>query len=115
MFKMNCQNNPKNPRYSVEYCPLVSAWATTVHRFQGHEAGFDRKYQINRIVADIGPPDWEKTNPGTAYVVTSRARTIGNPTVDNPYPIDSALYFDCPIGTQRFENVLLIKIMVRKR
>ena len=41
------------------------------------------------------------------YVVTSQARTIGNPRVDNPYPIDSALYFDCPIGTQRFKNVLL--------
>ena len=36
----------------------------------------------------------------------SRARTIGNPTVDNPYPTDSTLYFDCQIGTQRFEEVL---------
>jgi len=69
--------------------------------------GFDEKDQINQIVADIGPLDLEKTNPGTAYIVTSRARTIGNASVDNPYPIDSALYLDCPIGTQRFENVLL--------
>ena len=55
----------------------------------------------------IGPLDWGKTNPGTAYVVTSWVRTIGNPAVDNPYPTDSALYFECKIGTQRFEDVLL--------
>ena len=55
-----------------------------------------------------------------AYVVTSRPRTIGNPTVDNPHPIDSALYFDCPIGTKRFEKVLFKDngertLMVEKR
>ena len=58
-------------------------------------------------MSDIGPLDWEKKKPGTAYVVVSRARTIGSPMVDNPYPTDSALYFESRIGTQRFENVLL--------
>jgi len=106
MFEMNCQLIPGNPCCSVKYCPLVLAWATTVHKFQGFEAGFDEKDQINRIVANIGELDWEKINPGTAYVVTSRARTIGTPTVDNPNPTDSALYFDGPIGIQRFEDVL---------
>ena len=58
-------------------------------------------------MTDIGPLDWEETNLGTAYIVTSRVRTIGNPTADNPYTTGSALYFDCPTGTQRFEDVLL--------
>ena len=33
--------------------------------------------------------------------------TIGNPTVDNPYTIDSALNFECTVGTERLKNVLL--------
>jgi hypothetical protein len=120
MFEMNCQQIPGNPCCSVKYCPLVLAWATTVHKFQGFEAGFDEKDQINRIVANIGELDWEKINPGTAYVVTSRARTVGTPTVDNPNPTDSALYFDGPIGIQRFEDVLFKDngqktLMVEKR
>ena len=51
--------------------------------------------------------DWEKINSGTAYVVTSQAGTIGNLMVDNPYPIDSTLYFECTIGTQMIEDVLI--------
>ena len=119
MFGMNFQNNPGNPCRSVKYCPLVLAWATTVHKFQGFEAGVDGKDQINRIVADIGPLDWEETIPGTAFVVMSQARTISNPTVDNPYPTDSTLYLDCQIGTQRFDEVMHINdgqktVMVEK-
>ena len=53
MFGMNCQNNPGNPYCSVKYCPLVLAWATIVHKFQGFEAGFDEKDQTNKIVTDI--------------------------------------------------------------
>ena len=113
MFRMNCQNNHGNPCCSVKYYPLVLAWTITVHKFQEFGAGFDEKDRINRILADIGPLDWEKTNPGTAYVVTSRARTIGNPTVDNPHPTDCALYFECPIGTQG-SRIYCIKTMVRK-
>ena len=89
MFEMNYQHIPRNPCCSVKYCPFVLAWETIVHNFQGFEAGFDVKDQINQIVASKGPLDWEKTNPGTTYIVTSQARTIGNLTVDNPYPIDS--------------------------
>ena len=47
MFEMGCQQIPGNPCCSVKYCPLVLAWATTVHKFQGFEAGFDEKDQIN--------------------------------------------------------------------
>ena len=70
-------------------------------------------------MADIRPLDWEKTDPGTAYIVTSRTRTLGKPTVNNPYPRDSVLYFECPIGTQMFEDVLYKKgqknVMVKER
>ena len=103
---MNCQSNLGNPCCSAKYCPLVLAWATTVHKFQGFEAGFDKKDQVNRTAAGIGPLDWEKIDPGTVYVVMIRARTIGNTTVDNTSPTYSALYFDCPIDTQRFKDVL---------
>ena len=106
MFRINCLNNPGNPCCSVKYCPLVLAWVTTVHIFHDFEVGVDEKDQTNRNVSDIGPLDWEKTNTGTAYVVTSRARTIDNPIVDNPYPTDSALYFGYQIVTQRFQEVL---------
>jgi len=39
MFQMNCQHIPENPCCSVKYCPLVLAWTTIVHKFQGFEAG----------------------------------------------------------------------------
>ena len=60
---------------NAKYCPLVLAWATTIHKFQGFEAGFEPHDTINRIIADISTLDWEKLNPGTAYVVASRAKT----------------------------------------
>ena len=78
----------------ARYCPLVLAWATTVHKFQGFEAGFDDSDLINHIIANLNDLDWEKKFPGTAYVVTSRAKTIGTATDDNQYPLDSNLFFD---------------------
>jgi hypothetical protein len=85
---------------NVKYCPLVLAWATTIHKFQGFEAGFNTP--IERIIADMGTLDWEKKNPGTAYVVASRAQTIGTNTEDWSYPQDSNLYFSGTLGEARF-------------
>ena len=45
---------------SAHYCPLVLAWATTIHKFQGFEAGFDENDPINYIIADINTLNWEK-------------------------------------------------------
>ena len=49
--------------------------------------------------------DWENICPGTAYVVTSRARTIGVATKDNPYPSQSNLFYIGQIGPTRFTRV----------
>lgn len=86
------------------FCPLELAWATTVYRFQGFEAGFADDDWIKYIVANIGELAWEQSKPGTAYMVTSRAKTIGKVTKDNPYPKDSNLFFDGQISRDRFLN-----------
>ena len=87
------------------YCPLVLAWATTIHKFQGFEAGFDESDDINYIIANINNLAWEKLHPGTAYTVTSRAKTIGTKTPDTPHPLDSNLFFEGQVGSQRFTNI----------
>lgn len=102
MIDMDCPRKCCNARY----CPLVLAWATTVHKFQGFEAGFDDTDEINYIVADLNTLDWEKKNPGTAYVVASRAKTIGEHTDNNPYPKKSNLFFTGTIGAHRFTRCL---------
>ena len=85
-----------------KHCPLVLSWATTVHKFQGFEAGFDEDDTVNYIIADINNLTWE--SPGTAYVVTSRAKTIGQVTESTPYPKRSNLFFDGTICEDRFMN-----------
>ena len=43
-------------------------------------------------------------NPGTAYTVASRAKTIGSFSPDNPYPKESNLFFDGTLGGHRFTD-----------
>ena len=74
------------------YSPLVLAWATTIHRFQGFEAGFDESDDIKHIIANINVLAWEMLHPGTAYTVASRAKTIGTKTPTTPHPLDSNLF-----------------------
>jgi hypothetical protein len=90
----------------ARYCPLVVAYACTIHKFQGFEAGFDHGDTVSRIIADMSNLDWEKRQPGTAYVVTSRAKTIGTCTCDEPYPFNSNIYFDGSLGPYRFQKTL---------
>lgn len=40
--------NQKQSCCQVTYCPLVPAWATTIHKFQGFEAGFDKNDQFKK-------------------------------------------------------------------
>ena len=98
MMDIDCPKKCCNARY----CPLVLAWATTVHKFQGFEAGFDEDDNVNYIIADINTLDWEKSHPGTAYVVASRAKTIGKVTADIEHPTKSNLFFTGTMGTRRF-------------
>ncbi len=102
MVKINC----KKRCCHAAYCPLELCWATTVHKFQGFEAGFDKDDNINYIIADLNNLEWEKKNAGTAYVVASRAKSIGKATKDEPYPMNSNLFFIGTLGPQRFEKCI---------
>jgi len=77
---------------SLNVCPLVPAYATTIHKFQGQSAGPTRKGQkvneVQRIVCCPGTILFESQNPGLLYTLISRATTIGTPGQD-----DSAIYF----------------------
>ena len=77
----------------VTYCPLVPAWATTIHKFQGFEAGFDKNDQFNQLIVDPGDLTTELLNPGTLYVALSRAKSIGTITPNELHPKDSALFW----------------------
>ena len=77
----------------VTYCPLVPAWATTIHKFQGFEAGFDKNDQFNQLIVDPGDLTTELLNPGTLYVALSRAKTIGTITPDEIHPKNSAIFW----------------------
>ena len=97
-----CSRSSGNPCCLVHFCTIVLAWATTVHKFQGFEARFREHDTVNCIIADISNLQWEKLHPGTTYVVVSRARTLGTRDETEDQIMDSALYFDCPIGPERF-------------
>lgn len=87
---------------TVKCCPLVPAWATTIHKFQGFEAGFDDKDQFNRLICDPGDLKWEQTCPGALYTAISRAKTMGTFSKKHKHPKDSAIYWEGPnISTTR--------------
>ena len=73
-YEMRCN---KNGCCSVKFCPLVPAWASTIHKFQGFEAGFDDTDQFKYLIVDPGPTSWEQNCPGALYVALSRAKTMG--------------------------------------
>jgi hypothetical protein len=57
---------------------LVLAWATTIHKFQAVEAGFDKNNLFERIIIDPGDIKSEQQQTGIFYVATSCAKTIGD-------------------------------------
>ncbi len=77
----------------MTFCPLVPAWATTIHKFQGFEAGFDENDQFQHLIIDPGDIKSEQQQPGLLYVATSRVKTFGDMTQDVPHPKTSALYW----------------------
>ena len=78
---------------NVTWCPLEISWATTIHKFQGFEAGFGVNDMFRHLIVDPGDIKWEQTCPGALYVALSRAKSMGSFTSDTNYPLDSAIYW----------------------
>ena len=66
---------------------------TTIHNFQGFEAGFDKNDQFKQLIVDPGDLTTELLNPGTLYVALSRAKSIGTITPDELHPKNSAIFW----------------------
>ena len=66
-----CSRSPGNPCCLVHFCPIVLAWATTIHKFQGFKAGFREHDKVYLITADMSNLQWENLHPRTTYVVVS--------------------------------------------
>ena len=67
---------------------MVLAWARTIHKFQGLQAG--PTCSTLKIIADPGTDRFEAGTPGLLYTLISRAVTIGKLEGGQ---LDSALYF----------------------
>jgi hypothetical protein len=77
----------------VTYCPLVTAWATTIHKFQGLEAAFDPNDQFKHLIVNPGDLTTKQQNPGILYAAMSHAKTMGQMTPNNPRPKNSAIFW----------------------
>jgi hypothetical protein len=89
MINKTC--NHKQSCCTVTYCPLVTAWATKIHKFQGFEAGFDPNDQFKHLIVDPGNLTTKQQIPGILYADMSRAKTMGQMTPNNPHPNNSAI------------------------
>jgi hypothetical protein len=102
MLSIRCQHNC----CTATFCPLDLSFGMTAHTFQGQSAGPVDEGQprnaVDRIIADPGTRTFEGNSPGTAYMLCSRATTIGRLRERD----DSALYFAGPnANTYRFLNL----------
>lgn len=91
-------NTCNNGCCECEFIPLQTAFARTIHSFQGKEAGPGK--DIPAVVVDVGTVKFEATNPGTLYTAMSRASTLGNGNSD-----ESALYIKGSPDISRLTNV----------
>jgi hypothetical protein len=78
---------------TVKYCPLVPSWATTIHKFQGFEAGSEQTDMFRYLIIDPGNLKWEQQCPGALYVALSRAKYMGKYWPDTAHPKDSNIYW----------------------
>ncbi len=85
--------NHKQSCCTVTYCPLVTAWATTIHKFQGFEAGFDPNDQFKHLIVNPGDLTTEQQIHGILYAAISHAKTMGQMNPNNPHPKDSAIFW----------------------
>ena len=84
---------------AVKCCPLILAWASTIHRFQGFEAGPGLHDIVKHLLVDPGPGSFEHLALGILYVALSRAKSIGNFQEIRPP--------QCAIGFHQFLNRFL--------
>ena len=85
---------------AVKCCPLILAWASTIHRFQGFEAGPGPNDTVKHLLVDPGPGTFEHLALGILYVALGRAKTIGN-FQDEGTNYSSSLYW---IGSNMCRN-----------
>lgn len=78
---------------TVIWFPLKIAWATTIHKFQGFEAGLDNNDRFRYLIVNPGDLSWEQQCPGALYVALSRAKPMGTSRDDTSFPKDSAIYW----------------------
>ena len=102
MVTLRCDRNC----CTATFCPLELSFGMTAHTFQGQSAGpvdaGQPKNAVDRIVCDPGNRSFEGVNPGTLYMLCSRATTMGV-SADR---LDSALYFSGPNAHRhRFLNL----------
>ena len=86
---MHCN---KNGCWSIKFCPLVPAWVSTIHKFQGFGAEFGNTDQFKYLILDPGPTSWEQNCSGALYVALSQAKPMGDFWSDTDNPSDSAIY-----------------------
>jgi hypothetical protein len=72
---------------------LEVSWSTTLHKFQGFEAGFDEDDMFRYLLVDPGDLSWEQQTPGAQYSAISRAKTMGTFRSNDSHPKDSAIYW----------------------
>jgi hypothetical protein len=99
------QSKMKQACCLVTFCPLIPSWATTIHKFQCFEAGFDRNDQFHHLIINPGDIKSEQQQPGILYVAMSGAKTMGDMTNDTPNPRNSAVYWT---GFGMSENRVLL-------
>ena len=54
------------------------AWATTLHKFQGFEAGQGKDDIVNHLIIDPGNLKFKMRTPGSLYKALSRGKTFGD-------------------------------------
>ena len=78
---------------TVKWCPLVTSWATTIHKFQGFEAGMEEKDMFRYLICHPGNLKWDQDCPGARYVALSRAKTMGKFRSNTKLTEQSVIYW----------------------
>ena len=76
----------------VEWCPLVTTWATTIHKFHGFGEGFDKTDMFKYLICNPGNLAWEHLCPSALYSALSRVKTMGTFRKINKYTKMLAIY-----------------------